>query len=176
MRTCNKCKKTKPLIEFHKHAGHKYGLKSKCKSCSNSDSAAWRKANPRREKAYGVARRAANPERLNAQSAAWRKTNPERSKANIAAWNKANPERYKAQAAAYSARRRASKIRATPRWADHRLIADIYREATRRQMEVDHIVPLRSKLVCGLHWEGNLQLLTGRENASKQNRRWPDMP
>jgi hypothetical protein len=41
---------------------------------------------------------------------------------------------------------------------------------------VDHIVPLVSKFVCGLHCEANLQLLPGPENQRKGNRVWPDMP
>lgn len=41
---------------------------------------------------------------------------------------------------------------------------------------VDHIVPLRSPLVCGLHCEANLTVIPPLENQSKGNRHWPDMP
>lgn len=49
-------------------------------------------------------------------------------------------------------------------------IKEIYREAHKRGMEVDHIIPLRSKYICGLHVENNLQLLIPQENWKKGNK------
>jgi len=51
----------------------------------------------------------------------------------------------------------------------------VYRRAG-IEAHVDHIVPLQSKLVCGLHTPDNLTVLLARENISKGNRVWPDMP
>jgi hypothetical protein len=42
--------------------------------------------------------------------------------------------------------------------------------------QVDHIIPLQSKYVCGLHNEFNLRVITAKENNIKGNRFWPDMP
>jgi 5-methylcytosine-specific restriction endonuclease McrA len=73
-------------------------------------------------------------------------------------------------------KRHTCKLQATPSWADLDGIEDVYLEAEYMQMEVDHIVPLQSNLVCGLHVWDNLQLLTKSENCQKKNHYWPDMP
>lgn len=84
--------------------------------------------------------------------------------------------------AATSAKRRAMKLNATPAWADQFLISEVFHlakirsKATGISWHVDHIVPLRSDFVCGLHCEANLQVIPGRSNQSKSNRYWPNMP
>lgn len=54
-------------------------------------------------------------------------------------------------------------------------INDFYKLAKEKGMEVDHIVPLNSDMVCGLHCIDNFQFLTREENARKSNKYWPDM-
>ena len=44
------------------------------------------------------------------------------------------------------------------------------------QWHVDHIVPLQSPIVCGLHTIENLQVIPGALNLAKGNRMWPQMP
>ena len=73
---------------------------------------------------------------------------------------------------AYNSRVRASK----PAWQEQPEINSYYKQANDKGMEVDHVVPINSDLVCGLHCMDNFQLLTRSENASKGNRYWPDMP
>lgn len=68
---------------------------------------------------------------------------------------------------------------ATPAWATG--MGKIYREMRRqrkmgRDVCVDHIVPLNSALVCGLHCADNLQIMTVQENSKKSNFWWPDAP
>lgn len=82
----------------------------------------------------------------------------------------------------YNDRRRSLLLRAVPAWVDEEAIRDVYqlaleiRELTGVDHHVDHIVPLNSKIVCGLHVAHNLMVITATENISKGNRRWPDMP
>lgn len=78
--------------------------------------------------------------------------------------------------------RRGRMRAATPAWANEFFIAEIYRLSALRsiltgsQWEVDHVVPIVSPLVCGLHCENNLQVIPEMENKKKSNVSWPDMP
>lgn len=79
-------------------------------------------------------------------------------------------------------RRKRAIAQATPSWANVKAMQAVYRAAQRLtkatgvEHHVDHIVPLTSRLVCGLHVEHNLQVLPGAENLRKHNRTWPDKP
>jgi hypothetical protein len=76
----------------------------------------------------------------------------------------------------YSAKRRAAVLQAIPKWVNLNEIKAIYEEADRLQKldgiprHVDHIIPLQHELVCGLHVENNLQILTAEENQRKSNK------
>jgi hypothetical protein len=76
---------------------------------------------------------------------------------------------------------RAAKLKATPNWANKEKIKNFYKESAKLTKEtgilhtVDHIIPLRNPLVCGLHVENNLQILVVSENCSKSNKFEPYM-
>lgn len=85
---------------------------------------------------------------------------------------KNNRDKMIAISCAYNSRVR----KATPKWENQSEINKYYIKARDLGMEVDHIVPITSDIVCGLHCVANFQMLTREENASKGNRFWPDMP
>lgn len=97
---------------------------------------------------------------------------------NGRAYDRAHP----AAEAARNTARRALMLRATPKWANPAAVLKFYEESqtitasTGLVHHVDHIVPLNSKHVCGLHCEANLRVVPGADNLSKSNRKWPDMP
>lgn len=101
-------------------------------------------------------------------------------RARMRAWHVANPARQRILNAARQAARRAAVRRRVP-WYDSDAVKAVYAEADVRRLagedvQVDHLVPLRSKLVCGLHVQGNLVVLLRVPNQAKGNRHWPDMP
>ena len=68
------------------------------------------------------------------------------------------------------ARNRDSDIlQATPKWANLSEINNFYIDRP-EGYEVDHIIPLKGELVCGLHVTTNLQYLTIKDNRSKSNK------
>ena len=112
-----------------------------------------------------------NKERLNTKSIDYYYKN----KKNI---NKKHSERYLKYRAVYmssSAMHRAKKLNAIPTWINRKEITTIYKLACEKNLVVDHIVPLNSNRVCGLHCEDNLRCIPQKLNISKSNRYWLDM-
>ena len=66
------------------------------------------------------------------------------------------------------AKRRAALLNRTPEWADQEAIKFFY-ECCPAGCHVDHIFPLRGKVVSGLHIAENLQWLPEVENLRKGN-------
>lgn len=67
---------------------------------------------------------------------------------------------------------------ATPPWLNQSQIAELRAIYMARKVgeHIDHIVPLKNDLVCGLHVPWNLQTLPAGVNLSKSNKFWPDCP
>ena len=146
---CTNCGCKKALSEYYFHkTQNRYT--SQCKDCQ------CKKVKAR----YHV-----NPEKENARTRAWRKANIEKVRTQEKNYRKTSPEKYRAK----NAKRRADRLKATPAWADLKKIAQIYKDCP-PGYHIDHIFPLRSPIMCGLHVENNLQYLPAKENISKGNR------
>ena len=191
-KVCTTCKVEKGVGDYHKKKTGKYGVRAECKCCYVERIKAYYEANKEavleRNKAYlkdnkeaiaeyKKAWQQANKKTIADQKKAWQQANKEAIAERKKAYQKANPHLCNA----HNAKRRASKLMATPAWANSEAISGMYELAaifnrTGMNLHVDHIVPLQSDLVCGLHCEANLQLMPASDNASKGNRHWPDMP
>lgn len=135
----------------------------------------WRSANADRIKEYSRDYYINNIDTIKCKKRAYRKNNQDLIRAYNKEWRSKNPDR----CGELSARRRARKRYATPKWLtedDYNAIRAFYTEAQRLTLEtgidhaVDHIHPLLGELVCGLHVPWNLQILTKSENSAKGNR------
>lgn len=121
---------------------------------------AWVEANRERSLEIKQAWKARNPDADNTQEAR------ERRAAYMRQYRKSHPEVHRRA----MSHRRAKVSHATPPWADKNAIKSVYVQARELGLQVDHIIPLAGKHVCGLHVEGNLQLLPPKANRVKGNR------
>lgn len=143
--------------------------------------------------AYGRKHDENNREKRKEKSRTWISKNREHMRRTVKEWRKQNPEKTKEQHkrfylrhpeayAAINAEREAMKRKAMPKWANHFFMREAYALAKLRtktlgfKWSVDHIVPIKSKLVCGLHTDANLRVIPLIENSKKKNYYWPDMP
>lgn len=90
-------------------------------------------------------------------------------------WRAKNPEYVRISKRMYKYKRNGTILKALPAWANLEKIGQLYKDAkhlseiTGIKFHVDHTIPISSPLVCGLHVEGNLRIITARENLSKSN-------
>lgn len=173
-KVCTKCGEVKPLESFSKAKTGKHGRRAFCKSCGVAASIAWQKANPEKKRARQAKWYSENTKLARAAIEKWRKENPEKQQMATKAWGVRNRDRR----AATLAKRRAGKLKRTPKWLtkeDFEVMAFIYEmarvltEETGVPHHVDHEIPLQGYLVSGLHVPSNLQILTACENMSKRN-------
>jgi len=135
---------------------------------------AWRKAPENAEKNRRTAAEwyRANGERARDRARRWGIENPELKRAADRDYRAANRGRINAHIKKYKIRKR----KAVPLWANLDAIAKIYQlseqltRSTGVKHHVDHIYPLQSPRVCGLHCESNLRVIPALDNLKKGNR------
>jgi len=164
-KVCTECGETKNLEEFHKQRGKRA---SRCKLCKNKTALKYRQDNPDYFSEY----RKNNNDTLKEKHVLYYQNNKESCKAYYDFYIETHPGFSAAQCSLY----RAKKKNATPEYADISKILSIYTlaqqltENTGISHHVDHIIPLRGKLVSGFHIETNLQILTATQNTRKSNK------
>jgi hypothetical protein len=155
VKACTKCGGVQPLSAFSVRKANGKPL-AQCKTCC-----------------VVSARRSAlaNPEKVRVNHEKWRGANPARRREIARTWASRNL----ANVLADTTKRRALLLNAVPPWADLSAIAAVYAKAAEIkrdigvEVHVDHIIPLRGRLVSGLHVANNLRIVTADENLRKRN-------
>lgn len=151
---CTQCKTEKDLSEFY--VKNYKGLKRPvaiCKTCVDSNSIKW--VDDNREKRRKIAREYYY-----------------RNRQKVAEYVQRNSAKFNYR----GAKRRSMKLQATPLWTEDSHVKLIYslasewEKTTGIKYHVDHMVPLKSDYVCGLHTEHNLDIIPAADNISKNNR------
>jgi hypothetical protein len=164
---CNgPCKLEKSFADFHKGNG-KFGLSSRCIECKKSYAP--------RSKEYKREYYRNNLDKARES----RRRHQENHREDYRRRNSAYDKLHKPERAAREACRRAMKLRATPPWLTKEHMTEmkslyIKRDELRLKngiiYHVDHIVPLVSDAVCGLHVPWNLQVIPAIDNLKKGNK------
>lgn len=192
MHTCKQCGET-DLSKFYKRSDNNKprGL---CKTCLNTNSLLRYHTNKEdisiKEKEYRnnnkdkIKQRKAkyyinNRENILDRCRRYRTSNKEKYLEYSRKWRKSDIDRYRKLSLKQTSLRRARKLQATfkdmSEWHNF-LLEEIYdlsyirSKITGIKWHVDHIVPLKSILVCGLHHPNNLQVIPATENLRKGNK------
>jgi arsenate reductase-like glutaredoxin family protein len=176
MKECRTCKQSLEDDKFRviKSNGKLCGA---CKTCESEYKKAWHWRNRDHIQAKKVEYQKEHHEEILARAKRYRTENRELINEKKREYRKINA----AKVANDNRARAARKVHATPSWANREAIEKFYETSQGLSMllgewyHVDHIVPLTSDFVCGLHCEANLQVVPAVENLTKNNRWWPDM-
>ena len=158
MKTCTKCKETKPLTEFGKSgfANGKQRYRGKCKKCHTQQQSEYQRENREARSKYRKAYYQRHKESLKSDSRDWYANNQERAKEARKAWRDANPDK----CSVAGSRRRARELNApgyhtAEQWAarqDYHGRKCIYC-GSEDNLSKEHLIPLSRG---GSEWPANL--------------------
>lgn len=175
MKDCKDCERTLPLDMFSKNKRMSDGLCLYCRECMAARLKRHRESRTEEQRQHWAehsrehlkAWRDANAQKASEYDREYRKRNAER----LSQYRKDRKEKCP-EVRAYirvknTARRSAMRVSSFAQ--EREALIEFYRNCP-EGYHVDHIVPLKNPLVCGLHVLANLQYLPAKENLKKRNK------
>lgn len=161
------------------HIAERHTANGDCNVCACAKKRAYKRLHASTVNAANQRYRRDNLEAAKAREASLRQRNADQMRINGARYR--SSERGRTMHAARESRRRADLLQRTPLWSDATAIEKIYAEAVRLSIEtgiphdVDHVIPLKGKLVSGLHVANNLRPVHASINRRKHNQFDPEL-
>jgi hypothetical protein len=149
------------------HVAERYTKGATCVECVKEKARKRQQTQPEEYRKYQQRYYQENKSHVNAQMRKYRENNREQHREYMRRYREENRAAYRESRRRYQAR----KMQAIPAWADKDALYHVYANCP-EGMHVDHIFPLQSDWVCGLHVPENLQYLTPEDNMSKGNNPW----
>ena len=159
----------------HGHIAERLVVNGTCYSCVKMRVQKWQKDNPEKVKANSLKWVERHPGLANERRKKWYAENKDRLDKTMSQYLALRPH----LRAKLSSIQRAKMLERTPKWLsqdDYWMMDETYHLANLRtkitgiEWHVDHIVPLRGKLVSGLHVPWNLRVIPAAINLKKGNR------
>ncbi len=168
---CKTCNQDKNLDDFYRKKDSKNGYFSKCKICT----AIYYEKNKEEKRKYQIEYKKLNKEKLAIYDKEYHLLNKQKIYDKNKQTKIKNSDKYKSLYCIKSAKKRLKIKSSIPSWADKDKIKEIYDFASEFRsygisVDVDHIVPLNSKIVNGFHTHENLRVCLSSFNRSKGNR------
>lgn len=176
---CKTCGVRKVFADFPRNRSMSDGLNSSCKPCKNERNRAYRAANPDAVKDTKRRCYEKNADVVRTKQKAYADANRDLVREKNRLYARNNPEVMRAHGGARRSRRIVQSLPLTAEQQSE--IVAVYAEAihltkvTGVAHVVDHHVPLKGKLVCGLHVPWNLRVITQKDNNEKYNNLSPDV-
>jgi hypothetical protein len=172
LKVCSECKRALDLSAFHKNKRRKDGYHEYCKECRRAQYV-------RRDQPKTMARAAKRYYSKREECLAQMRVRYEAIRNQKMAYGREHYQKNKSKYLGNAAARKKHIKRATPAWFDDNhwfVVQEAYELAQRREAltgvpwDVDHIVPLRGKTVCGLHVKENIAVVPRVVNNFKRTK------
>lgn len=178
-KNCSKCRVLKPIKSFAKRSDRPGKYVSACYECEKERSRIKYKKYKEKYAEKAKEWRSNHSHKLKTYKAKYLST--EKGKQKTAEYRKKYVEKNRDKINFLASKYRSKVKKAVPKWLTEKmkidmevkyLIATTCTKASKGRVvyHVDHIVPLQGKNVCGLHVPWNLQILTAKDNITKNNK------